>query len=105
MGLISVLQANMPSGNYKAIDACQNVTPSWPPTCIVHGTDDDMVPIHLSRELEAILRSEGAQVSFVEIPDAKHTFAGKMVKGSKLWDLQRKGFDFLEDVLGRGPGF
>ncbi|KAF2762118.1 alpha/beta-hydrolase [Pseudovirgaria hyperparasitica] len=100
-----VIQTIQPDGNLAAIDPCENVSATWPPVCIVHGLADDMVPVHLSRALYARMKDYGVDAEMIEIEGEKHTFAGKMVKGSKVWDEQRKGFDFLEKIVGRGPGF
>ncbi|KAF2023906.1 alpha/beta-hydrolase [Setomelanomma holmii] len=83
------------------IDPLLNVNKNWPPVCIVHGTADTMIPMSLSKELEARLKEEGVEVAFVEVEGEEHTFAGKMVKGSKTWETQRRGFDWLEGVVQR----
>lgn len=76
-----------------------NVTPAFPPTCVVHGTADTMVPMHLSRALYARLEESGVRREFIEVPGEEHTFVGKMVKGGDVWARQRKGFDWLEGVI------
>lgn len=85
----------------EKIDPLLNVSGSWPPVAIVHGTADVMIPMRLSRDLEGKLRECGVETEFIEVADEPHTFCGKMVKGSKTWDMQRKGFDFLEKVIAR----
>lgn len=60
-----------------------------------------MVPMHLSRELEKRLREEGVECEFIEVEGEGHTFCGKMEKGSRTWETQRRGFDFLESVVER----
>lgn len=62
-----------------------------------------MVPIELSRELLARLKSAGVRCGMTEVPGEEHTFAAMMEVGSRTWWLQREGFDFLESVIGRGP--
>jgi acetyl esterase/lipase len=88
-----------PSRNYNKIDPIRNIAKGYPPTCIVHGQSDTMVPITLSQDLYTVLKKEGVNCEMIEVPGEEHTFAGKMVKGSKTWDLQRKGFDWVESVL------
>ena len=78
------------------IDPILNVSAKWPPTAIVHGTADKTIPMRLSKEFEGKLRRKGVQTAFFEVEGEPHTFVGKMVKGSKTWDTQRKGFDWLE---------
>ncbi|PCH06351.1 Alpha/beta hydrolase fold-3 [Penicillium occitanis (nom. inval.)] len=81
------------------VDPARNVHKDWPPTAIVHGTADTMVPMHLSQAFEGLLKEQGVETEFIEVEDEPHTFLGKMVKGSKTWDTQRRGFDFLERIL------
>jgi dipeptidyl aminopeptidase/acylaminoacyl peptidase len=83
----------------EKIDPLLNVSKSWPPVCIVHGTEDTMIPMSLSQDLEKRLKEEGVEVEFIEVEGEGHTFAGKMEKGSKTWDTQRKGFDWLKKML------
>ncbi|KAL6703585.1 hypothetical protein ACN47E_009530 [Coniothyrium glycines] len=83
----------------KSIDPVLNVEADWPPIAIVHGTADTMVPMRFSRELEAKLNEKGVRNEFIEVEGEPHTFCGKMEKGSKTWDTQRKGFDFLERII------
>jgi dipeptidyl aminopeptidase/acylaminoacyl peptidase len=81
------------------IDPILNVSKQWPPTAIVHGTADTTIPMRLSKDLEAKLKACGVTTKFVEVEGEPHTFVGKMVKGSKTWDTQREGFNWLEGVL------
>lgn len=88
---------------FQDVDPVQNVGSEFPPTYIVHGLADTMVPIDLSRELLARLKREGVKCGMTEVPDEEHTFAAMMKVGSRTWWLQREGFDFLEGVIGKGP--
>lgn len=83
----------------QAIDPMLNVSSEFPPTAIVHGTADDMIPMHLSKAFEQVLIDHHVETEFFEVEGEKHTFCGQMEKGSKTWDTQRKGFDFLERIL------
>ncbi len=87
-----------PSG-LERIDPLLNVSMTWPPTAIVHGTADSTIPMRLSKEFELELKSKGVKTAFFEVEGEAHTFVGKMVKGSRTWDMQRRGFDWLEDRL------
>jgi Dipeptidyl aminopeptidases/acylaminoacyl-peptidases len=88
---------------FKSVDPLQNVSSAFPPTYIVHGLADTMVPIDLSRGLFAKLKEEGVKCGMTEVPDEEHTFANMMKVGSRTWWLQREGFDFLEGFIGKGP--
>ncbi|KAI0593160.1 Alpha/Beta hydrolase protein [Biscogniauxia sp. FL1348] len=94
-----VLDAIFPSRDWDKVDPLRNITPSFPPTFIVHGIEDQMVPMYLSKDLYAALSQHGVKCGFEQIPGEGHTFAAKMVVGSQTWNLQRKGFDFLESLL------
>lgn len=95
----AVMDAIFPSKDWNKVDPVENITAIFPPTFIVHGQSDTMVPIRLSRLLFAKLQQHGVHCGMVEVPDAEHTFAGTMKKDSAAWQLQRKGFDFLETLL------
>ena len=104
----TVLDAIYPAGQttdreYDLVDPARNVTVDFPPTYIVHGQSDTMVPIELSRQFLDILKDAGVKCGMTEVPGEEHTFAAMMEVGSKTWWLQREGFDFLEGVIGRGP--
>ncbi|KAJ5605174.1 hypothetical protein N7510_010328 [Penicillium lagena] len=85
------------------IDPARNISGDFPPTYIVHGMADTMVPIELSRELHRRLQEAGVRCGMTEVPDEEHTFAAMMKVGSPTWWLQREGFDFLESLIGKGP--
>jgi pimeloyl-ACP methyl ester carboxylesterase len=94
-----VKEAIFPSGDWGLVDPVENITPSSPPTFIAHGAADTMVPIHLSRALHAALKDKGVLCGFCEVPGEEHTFAARMQVGSRTWELQKQGFDFLEGLL------
>ena len=81
------------------VDPMMNVSDRWPPIVIVHGIADTMIPMRLSKELQRKLQDNEVEVEFFEVEGEGHTFCGQMKKGSRTWDMQRKGFDFLERVI------
>ncbi|KAJ6032950.1 uncharacterized protein N7446_008756 [Penicillium canescens] len=104
----TVMDAIYPDGkttdpDMERIDPVKNVSAEFPPTWIVHGLEDTMVPIGLSRELYGRLREAGVQCGMTEVPGEEHTFMMLMKVGSRTWWLQREGFDFLEGIIGKGP--
>ncbi|KAE8145838.1 Alpha/Beta hydrolase protein [Aspergillus avenaceus] len=96
-----VLDACFPGGDVRDIDPVHRVREGFPPTCVVHGAEDSKVPVFLSYELLRVLRGYGVECEFVEVPGEDHTFAMGMQVGSRTWELQRMGFDFLERVITR----
>ena len=95
-------QAEEDDPGFERVDPINNVTSAFPPTYIVHGQEDRMVPISLSRALFAKLNGEGVRCGMTEVPREGHTFAATMEVGSQTWELQREGFNFLEGLIGRG---
>lgn len=93
-----VMDTVFPSRHWQKVDPVLNVNSQFPPTVIVHGLADTMVPISLSRRMLQELQSHGVRSDMVEIPGEEHTFAAKMRVGTMTWDLQRRGFDFLETL-------
>jgi acetyl esterase/lipase len=85
--------------SYKLIDSMQNVHPLHPPVCIVHGMEDEMVPFSISQAQHDLLRENGIESLLIPVPGEGHTFAGKMERGTKTWDTQRRGFDWLEQKI------
>ena len=97
----TILDAIYPKGDVESFDPLFNLSPSFPPTYIVHGMEDMMVPTELSRRLYARLQENGVECGMTEVPGEGHTFAAKMEVGTRTWDLQREGFEFLDRVLKR----
>lgn len=95
----TILPAVWPSGEWDPVDPLRNVHAGFPPTCTVHGLEDEKIPIDHSRALLEALRREGVASELIEVPDEGHTFTGKMELDSDTYKLQRKGFDFLESLV------
>jgi len=96
-----VLKTVYPCGEWEKVDPIRNVSSSFPPTFIIHGAEDKMVLVELSRRLYTVLRDHGVQCEMREIPGEGHTFAARMKVGSSTWEMQREGFDFLEQLAKR----
>lgn len=97
----AVFDTIFPSRDWAKVDPLLNVTSAFPPTVLVHGDQDVMVPLSLSRDLYEELRRRGVRCELILVEGEGHTFAAKMKVGSLTWETQRKGFDFLEDVIRR----
>ncbi|KAH7143520.1 Alpha/Beta hydrolase protein [Dactylonectria macrodidyma] len=94
-----VMDVIFPSADWDKVDPIRNISSSFPPTFIVHGDEDRMVPQYLSKGLLQKLTENGVKCGLRGIPDEGHTFAAKMKVGSQTWNLQREGFDFLESLI------
>ena len=95
----TVMDAVYPSRKWADVDPLLNISSGFPPTYIVHGTADTKVPIKLSRKLYQRLQSLSITCGMSDAPGEEHTFAAKMEIGSPTWDIQRRGFDFLQGLL------
>ena len=73
---------------YRKASATTYARKDSPPLLILHGTADKTVDIKQSETLEAALKKAGADVTFVRVPGAPHTF-----------DLQPKQQDLRPLVL------
>ncbi|GAA5845280.1 hypothetical protein JCM9279_004828 [Rhodotorula babjevae] len=74
---------------------------SLPPTVCVHGTDDMMVPVALSRDLVAALREAGVDAEMIEEEGANHGFdlvPGVYGDAAKMMVFE-KANDFLAKYL------
>ena len=54
----------------------RNVTAKYPPTVLIHGTNDTDVPYSLSRDMDAKLSQAGVEHEFITVPGAGHGLAG-----------------------------
>ncbi len=59
-------------GNYVAASPVDQVSPGDPPTFLVHGANDPLVPVSQSEELAAALTRAGVPHQLVVIPGAGH---------------------------------
>ena len=54
-----------------------HVTPDDPPTLLVHGDKDDLVPILTSETIHAAFNENEVTTEFITIPGAGHGFRGE----------------------------
>ncbi|KAJ4304484.1 hypothetical protein N0V90_000010 [Kalmusia sp. IMI 367209] len=93
-----VLDAIFPSKEWDRVDPLRNITNKFPPTFIVHGGNDTMVPVEFSKALFESLKVCGVRCEMEVVDGEEHTFAAKMKVGSNTWETQKKGFDFLGEI-------
>lgn len=85
---------------YRKASAQTYARKDSPPMLILHGTADKTVDIKQSETLEAALKTAGADVEFVRVPGAPHTFDLQ----PKQQDLRPLVLTFLEKHLrGKTP--
>ena len=61
---------------YQDASALSHIDEESAPFLVVHGAQDPVVPVEHSRRLVAVLRQEGIEVDYVELPDAGHDVFG-----------------------------
>jgi acetyl esterase/lipase len=87
------------AGRLEDIDPVTRVEAGFPPTFIVHGDCDRMVPVDVSRRLWEVLKEKGVECGMVEVEGEDHTFALGMEVGGRVWKRSREGFEWLEEVI------
>ena len=66
-----------PVGRYVQASPITHAAKGAPPTLLLHGTADRLVPCEQSRRYVQKLREVGATVELLELEDAPHDFSGK----------------------------
>jgi acetyl esterase/lipase len=72
-GLMGGTPAEM-DGQYRLLSPAAQAGPHSPPTLLMHGEHDHLLPPAATRKLAAKLRAEGARVVYLELPQTEHTF-------------------------------
>ena len=70
-----------------------------PPTVLVHGTADLMVPFEISRELHEALREKGVETELIEMEGENHGF--DLVPGAIEDEKKRRVFERANDFLAK----
>lgn len=56
----------------KELSPITYVTPAFPPTMLIHGDKDDLVPLQQSQVMDAALAKAGVEHRLVVVPNGKH---------------------------------
>jgi acetyl esterase/lipase len=67
---------------YKSSSPINYVTPQSPPTLLLHGGEDNLVPVEQSRLLNNRLKKAGVKHDLVIYPDAGHGWRGRNLEDS-----------------------
>jgi dipeptidyl aminopeptidase/acylaminoacyl peptidase len=70
------------------------VTAKYPPTFLIHGTEDTDVPYAESKNMAAKLAESGVAHEFVTVTGAGHGLAG--AKPDKVAQIARQAADFIK---------
>jgi dipeptidyl aminopeptidase/acylaminoacyl peptidase len=68
------------------------------PILLIHGTNDTVVPVEQSRRMDATLRKEAKQVTYVELKGDDHWLSTASMRTQMLTEVER----FLARHLGGG---
>ncbi|MBL8270736.1 alpha/beta hydrolase [Steroidobacter sp.] len=73
-----------------------------PPTLLIHGETDKVVPANQSRAFDAALRAKGVPSELIVIPAVDHSFIGSTPEATRQASLQAlsKTFAFIDAVSG-----
>jgi acetyl esterase/lipase len=106
-GRDGAIEALMGCENGCSSDALASVSPltyldrADPPTLLIHGTEDKVVPVSQSRALEAPMKRAGVPVEAIYISGVDHSFVGSTPADTRAATLQavNASFDFLHRKL------
>jgi acetyl esterase/lipase len=73
--------------------AVKNVSSEYPPTAMIHGTDDTDVPYELSTMMAAEFKKHSVPHVMLTVPNGEHGLGGGDRK--VIEDVNRRGFEFL----------
>lgn len=75
-----------------------------PPTLLIHGDEDKVVPVEQSHSAEARLKAAGVPVESIYIPGVDHSFIGKTPAETRAATLKATNatFDFFHKTLKAG---
>lgn len=72
------------------------------PTFIVHGNEDEIVPLGMSAEFVQTLKEKGVRSELLVVPGKGHIFDLFHRPGRDGWETEVvPGYEFLVDVVGR----
>jgi acetyl esterase/lipase len=59
-----------------------------PPTLLIHGEDDRVVPVSQSRTFQAALEAKGVRSRLIVLPEVDHSFIGKSAASTRTASLE-----------------
>jgi acetyl esterase/lipase len=85
--------------------AVTHVDAKDPPTLLIHGELDKVVPISQSRMFEQALKSNGVAAELIVIPGVDHSFIGTSSEATRKASLLAltKTFEFIDSLRGGKP--
>lgn len=80
----------------------RNVTGEYPPTLLIHGTNDTDVPYHLSVDMAAKLAAAGVEHKLITVPGAGHGLTG--IDVAELRRINHQAVEFIKAHRGTRLG-
>jgi dipeptidyl aminopeptidase/acylaminoacyl peptidase len=79
---------------FDAYCPIRNVTPSYPPTLLIHGTSDTDVPYVQSKDMAARLAEAGVSCQLLTVQGAGHGLTG--IDRAEVDKIDAKAVDFIK---------
>ena len=90
-------------GTSEKLNPLKFMDQSFPPTVLVHGDRDALVPLYFSERIVSTLRSDGGSAFLMVVPGGDHGFEAFVTASqtSKLWsNYLEPCFQRLTEILG-----
>jgi acetyl esterase/lipase len=86
-------------GNLDRIEPSILFSPSFPPTCFIHGTSDVVCSHNFSERAYESLKASGVDTKLILVEDKGHDFEVKMSRHDQDFAPVREGLRFLADKI------
>ena len=73
-----------------------------PPTLLIHGEHDRVVPVDQSRAFQRALQAKGVRSRLIVLPEVDHSFIGKSAASTRAASLEALAatFEFIDAAIG-----
>ncbi|MEG3088503.1 alpha/beta hydrolase [Sphingomonas sp. PB4P5] len=94
--------AACPTDQIRAVSPVTYIDAKTPPFLLIHGDDDQVVPVGQSHLGERALKKAGVSVQSIYLPGVDHSFIGRDAATTRTATLRATNatFDFFHDKLG-----
>lgn len=90
------MRAIVPDGDYARVDPARLFSPSFPPTCFIHGTADETIDVRFSVRAHEDLCRLGVKTELVLVEGQDRGFDMFLREDEKGFEVVRGGLRFLE---------
>lgn len=87
----------------RAASPISYIDRSDPPFLLIHGTDDQTVPVEQTEQFDAALRKAGVPVTKIIVPAVGHSWIGKTPESTRQVSLDalKVSIDFIDKMIGK----